>query len=73
MSKSGSKNNAAKRTGAQEFFFEGKKIKPIKIIAQGSSILGVEDDQTGDILLSEDGSPISWRKIMSQSNSPTKN
>lgn len=71
MSKAGSKNNAAKRMGAKEFFFSGKKIKPVKIIAQGSSILGAEYDDTGDIVLCKNGSPVAWRELISENS--TKN
>ena len=60
--KTASKNNPNSRAQAKEFFFDGKKIKPTKVITDRSTFLGAEYDGSGDIVLSTDGNPLPWSK-----------
>ncbi len=60
-SKVASKNNPVTREQAKDFFFQGKKIKPVKLIGYESTFLAAEYDSTGDLVLGLDGKPISWR------------
>ncbi len=61
--KTASKNNPTTRESAREFFFEGKKVKPAKLILENTSFLGAEYDG-GDIVVSN-GVPIHWSSVVS--------
>jgi hypothetical protein len=63
--KTASKNNPTSRESAREFFFEGKKVKPAKLILENTSFLGAEYE-SGDIVVSN-GTPMHWSNIVSMS------
>lgn len=63
--KTASKNNPTSREAAREFFFDGKKVKPAKLILEKTSFLGAEYE-SGDIVVSN-GNPIHWSSIVSMS------
>ena len=66
-SKTSSKNNIATREAAKEFFFQGKKVKPVKVISNNSSILAAEYD-TGDLVLSDGGEVLPWNYVAVRSS-----
>lgn len=60
--KTASKNNPTAREQAREFMYDGKKIKPVKLISEKASFLAAEYDGSGDIVLGSDGNPLPWQK-----------
>jgi hypothetical protein len=60
--KTASKNNPNSRESAKEFFYQGKKIKPVKVVTAKSCFFAAEYDGTGDIVMGADGHPIPWQK-----------
>ena len=60
--KTASKNNPTTREQAREYFYSGKKIKPIKLITSKVSFLAAEYDDSGDLVLGSDGSPLTWQR-----------
>lgn len=55
-----SKNNPEGRGRAREYFHNGKKIKPVKLITQSQSFFGAEYDDSGEVVVGKDGNPIAW-------------
>lgn len=62
-----SKNNPEGRSKAKEYFFNGTKIKPVKLITRSQSFLAAEYDGTGDLVLDGKGNPLPWSVARSQS------
>ena len=60
--KTASKNNPTAREQAREFFFNGQKIKPVKLVTKQSTYLAAEYDSSGDLVLSASGIPLPWEK-----------
>ncbi|MDX2050605.1 MAG: hypothetical protein SFT93_05520 [Rickettsiaceae bacterium] len=60
--KTASKNNPTARQQAKEFMFEGKKIKPVKLVLAKTTYLAAEYDGSGDLVLDNMGQPMSWQK-----------
>ena len=58
--KTASKNNPTSREQAKEFFFQGQKIKPVKLITPKFSFLAAEFDSSGDLVMGTDGQPLPW-------------
>lgn len=58
--KTASKNNPTSREQAKEFFFQGQKIKPVKLITPNFSFLAAEFDASGDLVTGTDGQPLPW-------------
>lgn len=59
-----SKNNAALREKAQDVFFDGKKVKPVKFIGNGRKYMAVQvDDNSGSMIMGPDGAPLAWGNI----------
>lgn len=58
--KTASKNNPTSRAQAREYFYNGQKIKPVKLISSTSSFFSAEYDSTGDLVLGADGKPLPW-------------
>ena len=58
--KTASKNNPTAREQAKEFFFQGQKIKPVKLITPKFSFLAAEFDGSGDLVVDTDGQPLPW-------------
>lgn len=57
-----SKNNPEGRLQAREYFHNGKKIKPVKLITSSRSFFAAEYDGSGDLVLSENGDVLPWSK-----------
>jgi len=60
--KTASKNNPTSREQAKEFFFQGQKIKPVKLITPKFSFLAAEFDGSGDLVMDADGQPLPWAR-----------
>ena len=58
--KSVSKNNREGRGKSQEYFHNGKKIKPVKLVLEKQSFLGAEYEDSGDVVLGSNGKPSPW-------------
>lgn len=58
--KTASKNNPTSREQAKEFFFQGQKIKPVRLITPKYSFLAAEFDGSGDLVEGSDGQPLPW-------------
>jgi len=58
--KTASKNNPTTREQAKEFFHNGQKIKPVKLVSGKSVILAAEYDGSGDLVCGTDGTPLPW-------------
>ncbi|MBP7190326.1 MAG: hypothetical protein KA998_03705 [Rickettsiaceae bacterium] len=58
--KTASKNNPTTREQAKEFFYNGQKIKPVKLITGKSSFFAAEYDSSGDLVVGPNGSPLPW-------------
>jgi len=57
--KTASKNNPTSREQAKEYFYNGQKIKPVKLISGESSFLAAEYE-SGDLVSGADGKPMPW-------------
>ena len=58
--KVGSRNNPSARGSAKEFLYNGKKIKPVKLITATSTYFAAEYDN-GELVVGPDGaSPLPW-------------
>jgi antitoxin component YwqK of YwqJK toxin-antitoxin module len=55
-----SKNNPEGRGQAKEYFHNGKKIKPVKLITERRSFFAAEYDESGDVVLGADGHALPW-------------
>ncbi len=55
-----SKNNPEGRGRAKEYFHNGKKIKPVKLIADRQSFFAAEYDDSGDLVLDQSGKALPW-------------
>lgn len=58
--KTASKNNPTTREQAKEYFHNGQKIKPVKLISGKSSFLAAEYEGSGDLVISLDGLALPW-------------
>ncbi len=58
--KTASKNNPTTREQAKEFFHNGQKIKPVKLVSARSVILAAEYDGSGDLVCGSNGTPLPW-------------
>ncbi|MGC0372218.1 MAG: hypothetical protein DGJ47_000926 [Rickettsiaceae bacterium] len=55
-----SKNNPEGRGKAKEFQHNGKKIKPVKLIANRQSFFAAEYEDSGDLVVDGNGKPLPW-------------
>ena len=55
-----SKNNPEGRGQAKEYFHNGKKIKPVKLITNTQSFFSAEYEDSGELVLSKSGNPLPW-------------
>lgn len=62
QAKTASKNNPTSREQSKEFFFQGQKIKPVKLITSKFSFLAAEFDGSGDLVMGTDGQPLPWER-----------
>ncbi len=58
-----SKNNPTSREQAKEYFHNGQKIKPVKLISDKYSFLAAEYDATGDLVCGTDGKALPWDRV----------
>lgn len=58
-----SKNNPTAREQAKEFFYNGEKVKPTKLVGLESTFFAAEYDKTGDLVLDANGVPLPWKKV----------
>jgi hypothetical protein len=57
-----SKNNPTTREQAKEYFHNGQKIKPVKLISGQYSFLAAEYEGSGDLVLGADGVALPWER-----------
>lgn len=55
-----SKNNPEGRGQANEYFHNGKKIKPVKLVLGRRSYFAAEYDESGDSVIGNDGQALPW-------------
>ena len=55
-----SKNNPEGRGQAREFFHNGKKINPVKLIANRQSFFAAEYEESSDLVLDSNGKILPW-------------
>jgi antitoxin component YwqK of YwqJK toxin-antitoxin module len=55
-----SKNNPEGRGQAKEYFHNGKKIKPVKLIAGRQSFFAAEYDDSGEVVMDQNGKVLPW-------------
>lgn len=55
-----SKNNPEGRKQAREYMHNGKKIKPVKLIANRQSFFAAEYDDSGDLVTDSSGKILPW-------------
>lgn len=55
-----SKNNPEGRGQAKEYFHDGKKIKPVKLVLGRRSYLAAEYEDSGDLVMGPDGHAFPW-------------
>ncbi|MDP4708418.1 MAG: hypothetical protein NWS20_00205 [Rickettsiaceae bacterium] len=55
-----SKNNPEGRGQAKEFFHNGKKIKPVKVIADRQSFFAAEYEDSGEVVVDQNGKVLPW-------------
>ncbi|WPY00945.1 hypothetical protein Trichorick_00835 [Candidatus Trichorickettsia mobilis] len=60
--KTASKNNPVTREQAKEYFHNGQKIKPVKLISGKYSFLAAEYDGSGDLVTGTDGLALPWSR-----------
>ncbi len=60
--KTASKNNPVTREQAREYFYQGQKIKPVKLITDSSTFFAAEYDSSGDLVTDANGNPLTWNK-----------
>ena len=58
--KTASKNNPTSREQAKEYFYQGQKIKPVKLITQKSTFFAAEYEASGDLVTGTDGTLLPW-------------
>lgn len=58
--KTASKNNPVTREQAKEYFHNGQKIKPVKLISDRSAFLAAEYESSGDLVVGADGAALPW-------------
>ncbi len=58
--KTASKNNPTAREQAKEYFYNGQKIKPVKLISGKYSFLAAEYESNGDLVTGLDGTALPW-------------
>ena len=63
--KTASKNNPTTRESAKEYFHNGKKIKPVKLISEQSSFFAAEYDGSGELVVGSDGAALPWARAKS--------
>ena len=55
-----SKNNPEGRGQAKEYFHNGKKIKPVKLIAGKQSFFAAEYEDSGEVVIDQNGKALPW-------------
>lgn len=55
-----SKNNPEGRGQAKEYFHNGKKIKPVKLIAGRQSFFAAEYEDSGEVVIGRNGKALPW-------------
>ncbi|MDR0296906.1 MAG: hypothetical protein LBH67_02940 [Rickettsia sp.] len=60
--KTASKNNPTSREQAKEYFHNGQKIRPVKLIFGKFSFLAAEYEVSGDLVIGSDGKALPWNR-----------
>lgn len=55
-----SKNNPEGRGKTREYFYNEKKIKPVKVILDGKAYFSAEYEESGELVVTSEGVPLSW-------------
>ena len=58
--KTASKNNPTSREQTKEYFHNGQKIKPVKLVAAQNSFLAAEYESSGELVVGGNGQPLPW-------------
>ncbi|WP_341764347.1 hypothetical protein [Candidatus Tisiphia endosymbiont of Beris chalybata] len=58
--KTASKNNPTSREQAKEYFYQGKEIKPVKLITNESTRFAAEYKKSGDLVVGADSTILPW-------------
>jgi hypothetical protein len=58
--KTASKNNPEGRGQIKVFLYQGKKIKPVKLVLAKQSFFAAEYDETGELVTDSKGNPMPW-------------
>lgn len=61
--KTASKNNPITREQAREYFFNGKKIRPVKLISEKRSYFAAEYEDSGELVVDQSGVALPWSNI----------
>jgi hypothetical protein len=62
-----SKNNPAGRKQAREYLYNGKKIKPVKLISNRQSFFAAEYEESRDLVMDTSGKILPWNNAKSLS------
>lgn len=60
-----SKNNPEGRGQQKEYLYNNKKILPIKLITNTQSFFGAEYEESGEVVVDDTGSPLTWASAKS--------
>lgn len=55
-----SKNNPEGRGKVKEYFYQGQKIVPVKLILAKQSFFAAEYQDSGDLVVDSKGAPLPW-------------
>jgi antitoxin component YwqK of YwqJK toxin-antitoxin module len=55
-----SKNNPEGRGKVSEYFHNGKKIKPVKLISGRQSFFAAEYEESGEVVVDQNGKALPW-------------
>lgn len=61
--KTASKNNPTSRQVSKDILFNGKKVKPVKIITESSTFFAAEYCDNSDLVVDKDGAPLLWNRV----------
>lgn len=63
--KTASRNNPTAREQAAKFLYNGKEIRPTKVITQNARFLGAEYIENSELVIDANGAPLTWLKASS--------
>jgi predicted extracellular nuclease len=60
--KTASKNNPTTREKAKDIFYNGQKIKPVKIIGENSTYIAAQYE-SGEVIEDAEGNALAWKEV----------